>query len=192
MKIKNRAVFLDRDGTINEEVSYLKDLKDLKILPEAPGAIKLLNEHSFKVVVITNQSGVARGYLTEEKLEEIHEEMRRQLSEKGAQLDAIYYCPHHPTQGKGKYRKNCWCRKPNPGMLERAASELELDLGRCYVVGDKLIDLQAGLRVDCKTVLVLTGYGKKYSNEKIEAKINIDYVAKTLKDAAEWITNQKR
>ena len=191
MRIKNRAVFLDRDGTVNEEVSYLRDLKDLKLLPGASQAIKLLNGHSFKVVVITNQSGVARGYLTEKKVEEIHEEMRRQLRGKGAHLDAIYYCPHHPTQGKGKYRKNCWCRKPNPGMLEKAARELKLDLARCYVVGDKLIDLQAGLRVDCKTVLVLTGYGKKYSDEKGEARINIDYVAKTLKHAAEWITNQK-
>jgi len=192
VKIKNRAVFLDRDGTINEEVNYLKDLRDLKLLPGAAEAIKLLNEHSFKVVVITNQSGVARGYLTEEKLEEIHEEMRRQLSEKGAHLDAIYYCPHHPTQGKGKYRKNCWCRKPNPGMLEKAARELGLDLPKCYLVCDKLIDLQAGLRADCKTVLVLTGYGKEYSDEKVEGTINIDYVAKSLKDADEWITNQKR
>ncbi len=192
MKTKNRAVFLDRDGTINEEVGYLRDLKNLRLLPGSAEAMKLLHEHSFKVVIITNQSGVGRGYLTEEKVEEIHEEMRAQLWGKGAQLDAIYYCPHHPTQGRGKYRENCWCRKPNPGMLEKAARELKLDLPRCYVVGDKLIDLQAGLRVGCRTVLVLTGYGKEYSDEKGETKINIDYVAKTLKDAAEWITSQKR
>ncbi len=189
--MKNRAVFLDRDGTINERVEYLSDPEKFKLLPRAAGAVKLLNKTDFKVIVVTNQAGVGRGYFTEEKLEEIHQEMKRQLRRKKAYINAVYYCPHHPTEGIGKYKKNCWYRKPNPGMLEKAAKDFNLDLRRCYTIGDNLSDLEVGNRVNCKTILVLTGYGKKCCANKNNWKFNIEYVADDLLEGAKWILREE-
>lgn len=191
MKNKNKAVFIDRDGTINEEVQYLANLQDFKLLSGIGEAIKLLNENGFKVIVITNQAGVARGYFGEDKLKEIHQEMRKQLKEKGAHLDGIYYCPHHPTEGIGKYKKNCWYRKPNPGMLEKAVKDFNLDLGKSYVIGDQLIDIKLGNNARCKTVLVLTGYGKDSYRKKDDRKIKVDFIADNLKKAVELILKRK-
>ena len=187
MKSKNKAVFLDRDGTINEEVEYLSDLKKFKLLPKVAPAIKLLNEHGFKVIVITNQAGVARGYFGEDKVKEIHQEMKRQLRGKDAHLDGIYYCPHHPTEGVGKYKKNCWCRKPNPGMLEKAAQDFDLDLSKSYVIGDQLTDIKLGDNAGCKTVLVLTGYGKESYRKKGDCEVRVSFVADDLEKAVVWI-----
>lgn len=185
--MKNKAVFLDRDGTVNKEVEYLSDPKEFKLLPKVAGAVKLLNKNNFKVIVVTNQAGVGRGYFTEQKLEEIHQEMKHQLKKKGAYVNAVYYCPHHPIEGIGKYKKDCWCRKPNPGMLEKAAKDFNLDLSQCYVIGDKLVDLGVGKRVNCKTILVLTGYGKEYYADKKNWEINVDYVADNLWESVRLI-----
>ncbi|HEX9973234.1 MAG TPA: HAD family hydrolase, partial [bacterium] len=125
---KHKAVFLDRDGTICEEVGYLDSIERLRLLPRSAAAIRLLNDRRFKIVVVTNQSGVARGFFHEERLEEIHAELCRKLRDEGAYLDGIYYCPHHPSVGNGPYVQVCDCRKPASGLLQRAARELELDL----------------------------------------------------------------
>lgn len=191
MRNRNKAVFIDRDGTINEEVQYLANLQDFKLVPGVGEAIKLLNEDEFKVIVVTNQAGVARGYFGEDKIKEIHQEMRRQLREKGAYLDGIYYCPHHPTEGVGKYKKNCWCRKPNPGMVEKAAKDFNLDLGKSYVIGDQLIDVKLGNNAGCKTVLVLTGYGRESYRKKDDCEVRVDFIANDLKKAVEWILKGK-
>ena len=182
------AAFLDRDGTLNREVDYLSRPEDLQLLPGAAEAVVHLREAGFAVVVVTNQSAVARGFITEADLEEIHGEMRQQLSRAGAEVDGIYCCPHHPDQGVAPYRTACDCRKPKPGLLLRAASELDLDLGRSTMVGDNLTDLQAGWNAGCRAVLVLTGYGEKMRAQADPKTLSrIDYVAEALPDAADWI-----
>ncbi len=120
---KNRVVFLDRDGTICEEVGYLDDVERMKLIPHSGRAVRLLNQRGFRVVVITNQAGVAKGFFPESILKDLHAEMERQLREEGAHLDGIYYCPHHPTDGVGPYLRTCNCRKPATGLLERAAAD---------------------------------------------------------------------
>ncbi len=185
-----RCVFLDRDGTINEEVNYLSRPEQLHLIPGAAAAIKLLNQSGYKVVVVTNQAGVARGYFTEQTVREVHEALEKMLGEQGAAVDAIYYCPHHPAAGAGVYRQDCNCRKPNPGMLERAARELDIDLTASFVIGDKISDLEAGLAVGCRNILVHTGYGLESRNEFSGAAWKPEYVADDLLEAARWILKQ--
>ncbi len=146
----NKAVFLDRDGTIAKDVHYCPRPEDFELLPSVPEAIKLLNENSFKVIVVTNQSGIARGYFTEETLAQIHQKMKDELAKYGARVDAIYHCPHHPDDG-------CECRKPKTALFLKAAGEHDIDLKSSYVVGDMQMDIDAGKSLDCKTVLVTTG-----------------------------------
>ena len=155
------AVFLDRDGTIVSERDYLRSVSEMRLLPGAALAIRQLNRAGFAVVIATNQSGVARGLLSESDLEHIHRVLRERLGRRGAKLDGIYYCPHHPAAALRRYRRRCRCRKPSPGLLLRAARELGLDLARSFAVGDSARDLAAGRRAGCRTVLVRTGYGRE-------------------------------
>lgn len=177
------AVFMDRDGTITEEMGYLKDPKKLRLIPRSGKAIKLLNEKRILVIVVSNQSGVARGYFTEKTVRETHKRLEELLKEKGAHLDSTYYCPHHPEFGPPKYRKDCSCRKPKPGMLEKAARRFNLDLKRCYVIGDKVEDIKLARNVGAKGILVLTGYGRRSKSKKIDP----DHTAKDLYHAVRWI-----
>jgi D-glycero-D-manno-heptose 1,7-bisphosphate phosphatase len=158
---KRRAVFLDRDGTINEEKEYLYRIEDCQLIPNAAEAIRLLNEAGFMVVVVTNQSGIGRGFYDEGKLEELHRHMEQELSRSGARIDAWYFCPHHPDHGTGDYRRECACRKPLPGMLLQAAEDLAIDLANSFMVGDKLADIEAGIGAGCCSLLVRTGYGRE-------------------------------
>lgn len=155
-----KAVFLDRDGTINVERDYLFRCEDFEFISGVPQAIKLLNDAGFLVVVVTNQSGVARGYYNEADVKSLHKFLQGQLTEYGAHVDAFYYCPHHPDKGNDPYLKKCSCRKGEPGMLLDAASDLGIDLSRSFIVGDKLDDVQAGLTAGCMPLLVLTGHGE--------------------------------
>jgi D-glycero-D-manno-heptose 1,7-bisphosphate phosphatase len=157
------AVFLDRDGTVNEEVHYLSQPEQLVLLPTVAETIALLNQQAIAVVVVTNQAGVARGYFPEQRLEAIHQQLQILLGERRARLDGIYYCPHHPSAGLGQYKTYCDCRKPMPGMLTRAAQELGLDLTQSLMVGDRESDLQAGAAAGSLTALVRTGYGQETS-----------------------------
>lgn len=177
------AVFLDRDGTITEEMGYLKDAKKLRLISRSGEAIKLLNERKILAIVVSNQSGVARGYFTEETVERINKRLEELLKEKGVHLNGIYYCPHHPEFGPPKYRKECNCRKPKPGMLLRAARRFNLNLKNCYIIGDKVDDIKLSQNVGARGILVLTGYGKKSKNKGI----NPDYIAKDLYQAVRWI-----
>lgn len=160
-----KTVFLDRDGTINEEVNYLYRPQDLRLLPMAAEAIRLWNDHGFRVVVVTNQAGVARGYYRETDVERLHQYMNQLLGEKGAHVDAFYYCPHHPEHGIGPYKIRCHCRKPDVGMLEAADRDHPVDKARSYMVGDKWLDTQAGARFGVHTALVGTGYGRELYEE---------------------------
>jgi D-glycero-D-manno-heptose 1,7-bisphosphate phosphatase len=156
---RQAAVFLDRDGTINEEVGYLDRLEKLCLIPGAAEAIRLINESGMKAVVVTNQSGVARGIFDEAFLDEVHARLREMLREARASLDGFYFCPHHPTEGRGRYLRSCGCRKPAPGLLLRAADELSLDPERSYMIGDTLKDIEAASRIGARGILVRTGYG---------------------------------
>lgn len=153
------AVFLDRDGTINVEKEYLHRAEEFEFVPGAPEAIRLLKEAGFLVVVVTNQSGVARGYYDEAAVHRLHRFVDLELATVGASVDAYYLCPHHPHHGIGPYRTECACRKPLPGMLLNAAADLGIDLSRSWIVGDKAADVEAGLAAGCRTILVRTGYG---------------------------------
>lgn len=160
-----RTIFLDRDGTINEEVNYLHRPEDLRLLPGAAEAIRLWNDHGFRVVVVTNQAGVARGYYPESDVEKLHRYMNQMLKEKGAHIDAFYYCPHHPEHGIGPYKILCRCRKPDIGMFEAAQRDCPVDKAHSYMAGDKWLDTQAGARFGIKTALVGTGYGRRLYEE---------------------------
>lgn len=174
------AVFLDRDGTINEEVEYLNDPDDLRLLPNAAEAIRLLNQAGVLAIVVTNQAGVGRGYLTEANVRQVHDRLAKELGRHEARLDAIYYCPHLPDD-------RCACRKPNPGMLLQAAREHKIDLHHSVIVGDKIGDLEAGWRVGCRTVLVLTGYGAEERERLSAARLRPDFIAADLLAAVHWI-----
>jgi D-glycero-D-manno-heptose 1,7-bisphosphate phosphatase len=156
--LMKRAVFLDRDGTINIEKEYLYQAEDFEFIPGATEAIRLLNKADIMVVVVTNQSGVARGYYTEDDVENLHRHIDRELEHCGAHVDAWLYCPHHPS-GRGSYALPCNCRKPSPGMLQEAAALHDIDLESSTMIGDKLADIEAGVAAGCRTILVRTGYG---------------------------------
>jgi D-glycero-D-manno-heptose 1,7-bisphosphate phosphatase len=155
-----RAVFLDRDGTINVEKDYLHRVEDFEFIPGAPEAIRRLKDAGFLVVVVSNQSGVARGFFSLDEVEKLHSHLQTELARFGTSVDGFYVCPHHPTEGVGPYRQNCDCRKGNPGMLLQAAADFDVDLKASFMVGDKAADIEAGERAGCRSLLVLTGYGE--------------------------------
>jgi D,D-heptose 1,7-bisphosphate phosphatase len=188
------AVFLDRDGTINEEKGYLDRLEKLSLIPGTAEAIRLLNSRGMKVVVVTNQSGVARGLFDEAFLGTLHARLTAMLKQEGASLDRIYYCPHHPTEGRGPYRLRCDCRKPAPGLLLRACEELGLDSTRSYMVGDTLYDIEAGARAGIRGILVRTGYGNAAAETLAAPGTNGGarvvrpvHIAADLLEAVKWI-----
>jgi D-glycero-D-manno-heptose 1,7-bisphosphate phosphatase len=156
---KRRAVFLDRDGTINVEKDYLHRIEDFAFIPGAPQAIRALREAGFMVIVVTNQSGVARGLYSEKDVERLHRFIQEELAACGTAIDAFYFCPHHPEHGQDQYRVACDCRKGAPGMLLQAAREHDIDLARSYMVGDKPADIEAGRQAGCRCIMVMTGYG---------------------------------
>lgn len=184
---KNKAVFLDRDGTINVEVGYLSDPDELELIPGAAEAVARLNDAGFIVVVVTNQSGVARGYFTEEDVAAVNRRMVDVLRPEGARIDEIYYCPHHPEFGSDEYRKDCECRKPNTGMVERAVEDLDIDVSRSYVVGDHVGDVLLGINAGARSIHVLSGHGTGEREKLIERGIDSVHHARDLADAVEYI-----
>lgn len=180
------AVFLDRDGTINEEMGYINHMSRFRLLPEAGPAIRRLNEAGLQVVVVTNQSGAARGYFPPALVEEVHRHLEDLLAREGARVDAIYTCLHAPDAG-------CSCRKPRPGLLLRAAEELGLDLSRSYLVGDRYVDIQTAAQAGVQGILVLTGYGLgEYEQFHHSHPAQPVHVAQNLLEAAEFIINREQ
>lgn len=178
------ALFLDRDGVLIEEVEYLARPRQVRLIPGAAAAVRLAHDAGWKVVVVSNQSGVARGLFPESALSEIHRVIASELlAEAGAVIDAFYYCPHHPTEGIGPYRIECDCRKPKPGMLLRAAAELGIDPSKSWMVGDRLTDLQAGAATGCRTILVRTGYGSGTGIAGPDADLNLVAVVPSIVEA---------
>jgi len=180
------AVFLDRDGTLAEEVGYLNHVSRFRMFPFAAGAVRRLNEAGLPVIVVTNQSGVGRGYFPESLVHAVHELMKEQLAKAGAGVDAVYYCPHTSSDG-------CSCRKPRPGMLERAAREHGIDLRRSFVVGDRYDDVHLARNTGARSILVRTGYGEgELAWHSAKWPTQPDFVAADATEAAEWILRQQR
>lgn len=190
----DKVVFLDRDGTINQEVSYLYRPRDLVLLPGAAEGIALLRREGFRLAVVTNQAGIARGYYTEEQMHRLHEYLNDQLKKQEAQIDFFYYCPHHPVHGIGEFKKKCRCRKPGIGMFQMAEKDLDVDKAHSYMIGDKRIDVQAGHNYGIPGILVSTGYGAQERAENMERGEEpfYDFYAETLMDAAEFIVRKER
>jgi len=153
-----QAIFLDRDGTINLEKDYLYSIEEFEFIPGAAEAVSLLNMAGFFVAVVSNQSGIARGYYTEEDVEKLHRHISAEIKKRGGRIDAWLYCPHHPS-GRGSHALPCRCRKPLPGMLHQAEKLFDIDLSSSIMIGDKLSDIEAGIAAGCLPILVRTGYG---------------------------------
>jgi D-glycero-D-manno-heptose 1,7-bisphosphate phosphatase len=183
---RRRAVFLDRDGTLIEDIPYLDRIDRVELYPWTIDAVRLLNRTGLRVVVTTNQSGVARGYFTEANVEAVHQRISSLLAEGGAHIDAYYYCPHHPEGTVDGYRQACQCRKPGPGLVERAARELGVEPSRSFVVGDRWLDIRLARAVGARAVLVRTGYGQSEEAQP-EPGVAADGVADNLMDATSWI-----
>jgi len=192
---KNIAVFLDRDGTINEEVGYLDNLDKLKIIPAAYEAIRLINKSCMKAIVVTNQAGVARGFFTEQFVKQTHEIMQANLIDQNASIDKFYYCPHHPTEGTGIYLKSCNCRKPLPGMLLQAAHDLNIELENSYLIGDTCRDMETAKKTGVKGILVMTGYGREelltVGTGAGTATNRPAFIAEDILEAVKWIMKDR-
>ncbi len=184
---KQPAFFIDRDGTVNEEVGYISDVRDLQLIEGSAEAIRLINSKQWKVVLITNQSGVARGYMNEETVREVNSALLEMLRRENARVDGIYYCPHH-LQGNPPYNIACECRKPAPGMLLEAANDLKIELSQSLVVGDKLTDVETANRLDIPGIIVQTGFGKDESRFISSPVLSRPpaYIADNLLDAVNW------
>jgi D-glycero-D-manno-heptose 1,7-bisphosphate phosphatase len=173
----HRAVFLDRDGTIMEDSNYVGDVERVVLIPGAAAALKQLQDAGYRLFVVTNQSGVGRGYFTRESVEAVHAHLDGYFANAGVHFDRYYVCPHHPED-------NCDCRKPKPKFLLDAAREYRLDLSRCFMVGDRPSDIQTGANAGTKTILVLTGAG---CDTLAKHEVNPDFVAEDILAAAAWI-----
>lgn len=182
-----RAIFIDRDGTINVDKDYLTDPEGLEFIEDSPKAIALANSLGLKVIVISNQSGVARGIMTAEQVEAVNSRLVEMLNQRGASVDAIYYCPHYPASDGVQ----CTCRKPEIGMLLRAKAEFGIDISHSFVVGDKWSDMKCGQNAGALTSLVLTGYGRSDYQRCIDGGIKIDYLAKNLHDTVTNFVRKK-
>ena len=180
------AVFLDRDGTLIEDIGYLRLVREVAFYPWTVDAVRALNRAGLPVVVITNQSGVARGLVSEAMLDDVHRHMSSVLEAGGARIDAYYYCPHHPDGSVAAYALDCDCRKPGRGLIDRAAAALGLDPARSFVVGDKWADVGAARAVDARSILVRTGYGADQEASP-QPNLRADIVADNLIEAVGWI-----
>lgn len=191
---KQKAVFLDRDGTINRYVGFLNDIDDFELLDGATQAVRRLNESGYLVIVVTNQPVIARGELTIEELDEIHNKMETLLGMEGAYVDDIFYCPHHPDQGfvgeRVEYKIKCTCRKPEPGMLLEAAEKYNIDLSQSWMVGDGMSDVEAGRNAGCKTIYIGKDESNVESKSKLKNETGCVAVCANLSESVEYIIAQ--
>lgn len=187
MEKHKTAVFLDRDGTINEEVGYIRDLAQIKLIPRSAEAIRRLNERGIPVILVTNQSGPARGFYPETWVQTLNGHVNGLLQAEGAHMDALYYCPHLPEGIVPEYSGPCRCRKPEPGMLLDAAEQHGLDLANSYMIGDKSTDVEVGQNAGCRTVLLRSGFGERILAGEYQWQCTPTHVANDLMDAVTWL-----
>jgi D-glycero-D-manno-heptose 1,7-bisphosphate phosphatase len=186
-----RAIFIDRDGTLNEDIGYVSVPEQLILYPWAAEAVRVINRSGLKVIVITNQSGIARGMYSEETLSKIHSRMTQELARGGARIDAVYYCPHHPEIGDTHYRIACECRKPGTGMLDAASREHNIDLARSFVIGDKASDIELAQNARAGSALVMTGYGRETLAHPDRWPCKPTLIAENLMDAVRQILDSE-
>jgi D-glycero-D-manno-heptose 1,7-bisphosphate phosphatase len=187
------AVFLDRDGTLSEEVGYVDQPSRFHLFPYTPEAIKLLNDNGFLAIVVTNQSGVARGYFPEEMVTTIHEKLQQGLKPANARIDAFYYCAHHPSLGETPYLLDCTCRKPKDGMIRQACQSFDIDLKQSWVVGDRYRDIQMGHNAGVRSALVLTGFGRgEWNNDRDLWKQQPEIVCEDVLEAVQSIIDLRK
>ncbi|OQY41880.1 MAG: D-glycero-beta-D-manno-heptose-1,7-bisphosphate 7-phosphatase [Fusobacteriia bacterium 4572_74] len=178
-----KCIFLDRDGNINVEKDYLHKVEEFEFIDGAREAIKIFNDLDYLVVVVTNQSGVARGYYNEKSVKTLHDYLQKEVEKIGGHIDGFYYCPHHPEKGIGEYKLDCNCRKPEPGMFLKAQKDLDIDLSSSIMVGDKISDVKAGKNLGMRSILVKTGHGleeEKKCKNSCEVYENLYEFAKQL------------
>jgi D-glycero-D-manno-heptose 1,7-bisphosphate phosphatase len=189
--MKRPAVFIDRDGTISDEVGYVNHASRFRLLEHSAEALRLLNEAGWLAILVTNQAGVARGYFSETMVQEVHANLAALLEKDGARLDAIYYCAHHPTVGEPPYRLDCDCRKPRPGLINRAAAEWEIDLANSWMVGDRFSDVELARNAGVHSALVLTGYGRgEWEHQRSSWTMEPEIVADNLLEAVKQILSE--
>jgi D-glycero-D-manno-heptose 1,7-bisphosphate phosphatase len=188
--MKRPAVFIDRDGTISEEVGYVNHPSRFRVFPYSSEAIRLLNEAGWLAIVITNQAGVARGYFAENVIHKIHDQLARDLEIGSAKLDAIYYCAHHPSVGEPPYRLDCDCRKPKTGLIQQAAKDFEIDMASSWVAGDRYSDIELARNAGLRSAFVLSGYGRGEWEYQSQAWAHRpDLVCENLLEAVKSIVN---
>jgi D-glycero-D-manno-heptose 1,7-bisphosphate phosphatase len=182
------AVFIDRDGTISEEVGYVNHLSRFRLFPYSSEAIRILNNNDWLAILITNQAGVARGYFSEELIVNVHDQLKRDLQD--AQLDAIYYCAHHPSVGEPPYRVDCDCRKPKTGLIDRAVKDFQIDLSASWMVGDRYSDIELARNAGLRSAFLLSGYGRgEWEYQRDSWKHQSDIVCDNLLEAVKMIVN---
>jgi D-glycero-D-manno-heptose 1,7-bisphosphate phosphatase len=190
--MKRKAVFLDRDGTINKDVGYPNSYSLIEIYPYSYEAVRKINKAGLLSIIATNQSGIGRGLIQEENLIDIHQKLEEAFKEHNAYFDGIYYCPHYAHSTDPRYKKDCACTKPNPGMGLQAASDLNIETSSSYMIGDKVSDILFGLSIQAKSILVLTGYGRESLPKLKTNKIEPAFTAPTLLDAVDWILEEEK
>jgi D,D-heptose 1,7-bisphosphate phosphatase len=190
--MRKKAVFFDRDGTLNVDVGYPRDYGQVSIYPQGFEAVRLVNRAGLLALVVTNQSGIGRGFLTERELWEIHARMGDALRSRKARIDGWYYCPHYDASEQDAFRKDCNCRKPRPGMAIQAALDFDLDLEASYMIGDKVEDVEFGRAFGATPVLVLTGYGGRSARTFQERDDGPAFVAADVLEAVRWILAREK
>ena len=188
--MKRPAVFIDRDGTISEEVGYVNHPSRFRLFPYSAEAIKILNDSGWLAILITNQAGVARGYFSEDVIVSVHDRLKHDLHNGSAQLDAIYYCAHHPTVGEPPYRLECDCRKPQTGLIDRAGKDFEIDITASWMVGDRYGDVELARNAGLHSAFVLSGYGRgEWEYQRTAWKQEPDIVSENLLEAVKTIVS---
>ena len=184
------AVFMDRDGTISEEIGYVNHVSRYKVFDYSARAVRILNDKGWLAVLVTNQAGVARGYFTEDLIEKVHGALKDDLTRGGARLDGIYYCAHHPSVGEYPYRSDCDCRKPKPGLIQRAARDLDIDLNQSWMIGDRYSDMELARNAGVHSAFVLSGYGRgEWEHQRHFWVHQPDLVSENLLDAIQTIVS---
>jgi D-glycero-D-manno-heptose 1,7-bisphosphate phosphatase len=190
--MKKPAIFIDRDGTISEEVGYVNHPSRFRLFPYSTDAIKLLNDNGWFAIVVTNQAGVARGYFSEDVIVQVHGVLNTEMETAGARLDAIYYCAHHPSVGEPPYRHECDCRKPKTGLIERACSDLDIDKTPSWMVGDRYSDIELARNAGLKSAFVLSGYGRgEWEYQRQSWAHQPDLVCENLLEAVKSIVSTR-
>jgi len=188
--MSRKAVFMDRDGTISEEVGYVNHPSRYRVFPWSAQAVAELNQAGWLAFLVTNQAGVARGYFSEDVIGQVHAILSDELAEGGAHLDRIYYCAHHPSVGQPPFRNDCDCRKPKPGLIHRAANEFDIDLANSWMIGDRYSDVQLARNAGVKACFVLSGYGLgEWEYQRSAWETQPDLVAENLLEAVHNIIN---